>query len=213
MKNNKILLLFAHPSKHRSDVNSPMFDAAKTLDFVTAIDLYAEYPRYDIDIDKEQKRLNEHDMIIFQFPFYWYSTPSILKEWQDLVLEYGYAYGKDGTALQGKTFLCALSAGGTEQAYRANGHNHFTVRELLQPLEQTAMLTGMHYLPPFTLFSSRSVIEKKALEIHLQQWRQLLNTLNKEGIPAQTVQSLITINEHLSKVEDQQAAVTGEVNT
>ncbi len=195
MKNKRILLLFAHPSQHRSEVNSAMFDLAKSLDFVTAIDLYANYPRFNIDIDKEQQQLLSHDIIIFQFPLYWYSTPAILKEWQDLVLEYGFAYGTDGNALKDKLFMCAISAGGKEIAYRAEGYNHFTVRELLQPLEQTATLTGMHYLPPFAIFSSRSAKEENRLEHHLKQWHNLLNLLHKDQISAEKTQSLITLNE------------------
>ncbi|MCV5747032.1 NAD(P)H-dependent oxidoreductase, partial [Escherichia coli] len=77
---------------------------------MTCVDLYGEYPRFNINIDREQQRLREHDVVIFQFPLYWYSTPAILKEWQDLVLEYGFAYGTEGTELQGKTMLCVLSA-------------------------------------------------------------------------------------------------------
>ena len=89
----KILVLFAHPSQKRSEVNKPLFTQCLQHDDVTAIDLYREYPRFHIDIDKEQQRLIEHDVIIFMFPLYWYSTPAILKQWQDLVLEYGFAYG------------------------------------------------------------------------------------------------------------------------
>lgn len=144
--NNKVLVLYAHPSQRRSEVNAPMFRDAGSIKGVTAIDLYYEYPTYNINIDLEQQRLIDHDVIIFQFPLYWYSTPSILKEWQDLVLEYGFAYGQDGKALHGKTFLCAISAGGKADAYQTDGYNHFTIRELLQPLEQTASLTGMTYL-------------------------------------------------------------------
>lgn len=198
MNKNKILLLFAHPSPHRSEVNLPLFNHAKSLDYVTAVDLYAEYPTYNIDIDKEQSRLNQHDVIIFQFPFYWYSSPSILKEWQDLVLEYGYAYGSKGTALHGKKFICAISAGGKEQAYHADGFNHFTVRELLQPFEQTANLTGMHYLPPFALFSSRSASLTNKLGSHLEQWQLLLQQLHTGNLNITSVNNLITINQHLS---------------
>ncbi|KZN31657.1 NAD(P)H-dependent oxidoreductase [Pseudoalteromonas luteoviolacea] len=197
MKKNKILLLFAHPSKHRSEVNAPMFDYAQTLEYVTAVDLYAQYPTYQINIDKEQQRLNSHDVVIFQFPFYWYSTPSILKEWQDLVLEYGYAYGHEGNALNGKLFICAISAGGKEEAYRTKGYNHFSVRELLQPLEQTADITGMLYLPPFALFSSRSALSDGSLAQHIQRWKLLLENLHHDKIDANSVSSLITINELL----------------
>jgi len=187
---------------NRSQVNQPMFELAKSLDFVTAVDLYAEYPRFNIDIDTEQKRLREHDIIVFQFPFYWYSTPSLLKEWQDLVLEYGFAYGSEGNALHGKTFICALTAGGKEEAYRAQGYNHFTVRELLQPLEQTATLTGMKYLPPFALFSSRSYKVADVLDNHLNQWRCLLEKLSRSELDLSNISDLTTINDLITPTQE-----------
>ena len=174
---NKVLLLFAHPSQERSEINTPMFKLASKIDGVTAIDLYREYPTFRIDVDKEQQRLLAHDIVIMQFPLYWYSTPALLKEWQDLVLEYGFAYGHEGTMLHGKTLLCAITAGGAEAAYRKEGYNHFTIRELLHPLEQTASLTGMRYLAPFTLFSSRTAAEESRDKKHLEDWTQLLNAL------------------------------------
>ncbi len=174
---NKVLLLFAHPSQDRSEANAPLFSIAQQMPNITAVDLYREYPALHIDIEREQQRLREHQVILFMFPLYWYSTPAILKEWQDLVLEYGFAYGKDGTALHGKTFLCALTAGGSCDAYRKGGYNNFSLRELLRPLEQTAILTGMHYLPPFALFGSRKAVDEGRLAEHEDEWRRLLNAL------------------------------------
>lgn len=151
----KVLVLYAHPSQHRSEVNAPLFNAAQAIEGVTCVDLYAEYSQFDINIDKEQARLLEHDVIVFQFPLYWYSTPALLKEWQDLVLEYGFAYGTDGIALKDKLMLCVVSAGGKEEAYKAEGYNHFTIRQLLAPIEQMAALTNMHYLPPYLVRARR----------------------------------------------------------
>lgn len=194
MNQNKILVLYAHPSQHRSEVNAPLFKIAKQLDYVTAIDLYHEYPDFQIDVEREQQRLLEHDVIIFQFPLYWYSTPSILKEWQDLVLEYGFAYGANGTALKGKKFICALSAGGNAQAYSIKGHNKFKIRDLLHPLEQTANLTGMIYLPPFVLFGARTAIEDKRLYQHIENWQSLLEQLHHQRVEIRALQKLDTIN-------------------
>lgn len=173
----KVLILFAHPSQHKSEVNVSLFNIAKRIDGVTAVDLYAEYPTYHIDIDKEQRRLLENDVIVFQFPLYWYSTPSILKEWQDLVLEYGFAYGSKGHALRGKYFICAVTAGGKEEAYKAGGTNHFKLRELLYPLQQMASLTGMKYLAPFALFGSRTALEEGKIGNHINAYRTLLLSL------------------------------------
>ena len=182
MSEKKVLILYAHPSPHRSEVNQPRFNSACEVEGVTAVDLYYEYPTFNIDIEKEQRRLVEHDVIIFQFPLFWYSTPAILKEWQDLVLEYGFAYGRDGTALQGKTFFCAVSAGGNEEAYQTDGFNSFTVRELLSPIEQTARLTGMNYLPPFILFGSRTAAEENRIGDHIADWKRLLQALVQDQI-------------------------------
>ncbi len=174
---NKILVLFAHPSQHRSEANRPLVSATAALDGVTVVDLYAEYPDFYIDIDREQQRLREHDIVIFMFPLYWYSTPSILKEWQDLVLEYGFAYGHDGTELHGKLLLCAITAGGLEDAYRHHGYNHYSIRELLRPIEQTATLCGMTYLPPYALFGSRTALEDGRVQAHVDCWTRIVEDL------------------------------------
>ena len=177
--NRKVLVLFAHPAQTRSEVNVPLFADAQAIEHVTAVDLYAEYPDFNIDIEREQQQLVDHDIIIFLYPLYWYSTPSILKEWQDLVLEYGFAYGQEGTALKGKQFLCAISAGGKEEAYQTDGFNHFTIRQLLQPLEQMASITHMTYLAPFALFGSRTAQEEHRISDHRRKWTTLLNKLVK----------------------------------
>ena len=173
----RILILFAHPSQHRSEVNRPLLEATRGEDPGTVVDLYAEYPDYCIDIEREQKRLREHDVVVFMFPLYWYSTPAILKEWQDLVLEYGFAYGHEGRELRGKRLLCALTAGGTEDAYRASGHNHYSIRELLRPIEQTAALCGMTYLPPYALFGARTALEDGRVDRHIANWKRVLDCL------------------------------------
>ena len=69
----------------------PLRDAAAANPRVTVHDLYEAYP--DFDIDAEQRLLEAHDIVIFQQPFYWYSVPPLIKQWCDLVLEHGWAYG------------------------------------------------------------------------------------------------------------------------
>ncbi len=101
---NKVLINFAHPARARSKINNALRAAVENLEDVTFNDLYAAYPDFLIDVKREQRLCENHDVIIFQHPFYWYSTPAIMKEWLDLVLEHGWAYGHEGTALQGKIF-------------------------------------------------------------------------------------------------------------
>ncbi|ELP8106591.1 TPA: flavodoxin family protein [Vibrio vulnificus] len=200
MSKNKVLVIYAHPSQHRSEVNAPLFAAAQAVDGVTCVDLYAEYPQFDINIDKEQARLLEHDVIVFQFPLYWYSTPALLKEWQDLVLEYGFAYGTDGTALQDKLMLCVVSAGGKEEAYKAEGYNHFTIRQLLAPIEQMAALTNMHYLPPFAIFGARTALEENRIDQHVERYVTLLQALVEDRVNIHAANHLNKITHALPQI-------------
>ena len=147
----RVLILFAHPALQKSRINRAMADAVIGMDGVTFHDLYEVYPDLHISVDAEQQMLREHDVVVFQHPMFWYSSPAILKEWQDLVLESGFAYGEGGDALRGKRMLSAISTGGGQEAYRRGGSNHFTIRELLAPFEQTARLCGMEYLEPFVI--------------------------------------------------------------
>lgn len=195
---NNILILFAHPSQHRSEVNLPLIEASRTIEGVTVVDLYAEYPDYCIDIEREQQRLREHDIIIFMHPLYWYSTPAILKEWQDLVLEYGFAYGHDGTELHGKKLLCAITAGGSEDAYQTHGYNHYSIRELLRPIEQTATLCGMLYLPPYALFGSRTALEDGRVPDHVENWKKILRCLRDNQVDLDQASQAEKLNECVS---------------
>jgi glutathione-regulated potassium-efflux system ancillary protein KefG len=193
----KILILFAHPNQRMSEVGVPLAKAAREVEGVTLVDLYARYPDLNIDIDAEQTRLKAHDALIFLHPLYWYSVPAILKEWQDLVLEYGFAYGKGGTALQGKLFMSALTAGGREEAYGRKGYNNFTIRQILAPIEQTANLCGMVYLPPFTVFGSRSAQDAGVVPDIVTEWQRVLEAIREDNLPVDKAQKLDFLNEDL----------------
>jgi len=159
----EVLLLFAHPALQSSRVHARLIEAAHALPGVTVNDLYQEYPDFDIDVPREQALLDAHARIVLQFPLYWYSTPAMVKQWQDLVLEHGWAYGSKGTALRGKQVLSVVTVGGREEAYRPTGLNRHSVRELLAPLEQTVRLCGMAFLPPLVL---HGIHQKSIAEVH-----------------------------------------------
>ncbi len=172
-KQKKILVLFAHPRLGASVVQKAMLKAIAGLDNVTLHDLYAVYPDFMIDVVREQALLLEHDVIVFQHPFYWYSCPAIIKEWIDLVLEHGWAYGTGGAKLHKKFMMSALSTGGDEDAYQQNGRNRYAVEALLAPFNQTAHLCGMAYLKPFVIFTGRHM-EAGELAGHAEKYRDVL---------------------------------------
>lgn len=150
----RVLILFAHPALQKSHVNRRLSAAVRELPGVTFHDLYEAYPDFNVDVDREQKHLLEHDAVVFQHPLYWYSCPALLKEWMDLVLEFGFAYGPGGNKLKGKLFMSAISTGGSDKAYARTGQNFFSIGELLAPIEQTVRLCLMDWLPPFVVHSS-----------------------------------------------------------
>ncbi|MBK9255772.1 MAG: NAD(P)H-dependent oxidoreductase [Saprospiraceae bacterium] len=145
----KVLVLFFHPRFEDSKANKTIIDKITKISDVLVRDMYELYPDFNIDIKTEQQILASSDVIIWQHPFYWYSSPPLLKQWIDLVLEYGWAYGKNGDKLKGKNFMTSLTSGGTFDVYRKEGKNHFTYRDLLRPFEQTVNLCSAFYLPPF----------------------------------------------------------------
>lgn len=175
----RILVLFAHPAQRKSSINVAMAANARALEGVTFVDLYAEYPRFSVDVDREQRRLMDHDLIVFQFPVFWYSTPALLKQWQDLVLEYGFAYGPNGKMLAGKRTLACVTTGGSRADYAEDGGNSRVVEQFLYPLERTATLCGMEYLPPFVLFSANHLDDDSAQQ-HIQSYPRLLTALRDD---------------------------------
>jgi glutathione-regulated potassium-efflux system ancillary protein KefG len=146
---NRITILVFHPLLHKSRINQKLVKAVEGMQGVRLRLMYDIYPDFYLDVKKEQEVLLESDIIVWQHPFYWYSSPSLLKEWIDLVLQHGFAYGREGRALEGKQIMSAISTGGRREAYQSEENRKFSFRQLLAPFEQTATLCRMNYLPPF----------------------------------------------------------------
>ena len=171
---SRLIVYYAHPGHKYSHANREMARAAQQVDGITYVDLYRDYPRFDIDADREQQRLLDHEVVLFQFPLFWYSTPSILKEWQYLVLEHGFAYGSGGDQLEGKRMLLAIAAAGPADAYSPGGYQHYPIRDFLRPLEQTARLCSMRFSAPYVLFASLKASADGRIERHADGYRRLL---------------------------------------
>ena len=186
----KLIVYYAHPGHKHSHVNRYMARAAAAVDGITYVDLYRDYPRFDIDVDIEQQRLIDHDVILFQFPFFWYSTPSILKEWQDLVLEHGFAYGADGDQLEGKRLQLAITAAGPEDAYTPGGYQHHPIREFLTPLEQTARLCKMRFAAPYVLYASLRAPGAGQVEPHVNGYQRLLEAIRDDRYDFQSAEAM-----------------------
>jgi len=197
----RVLLLFAHPVLERSRVNRRLLDAVKDVPGLTVHDLYETYPSLFIDVKREQALLLEHDAVVFQHPFYWYSAPALVKQWQELVLEYGWAYGKGGTKLEGKLTFNAITTGGPVTAYRPEGHNRFTMRTLLSPFDQTAHLCRMKFLAPFVVHGSLRLESDDDVRPHAALYRRALEAVRDETLDVDAAMRAERLQDVLPAVE------------
>lgn len=144
-------VLAAHPNWRESRVNRLLADTARAVPGVQVRDLYGRYPDYDIDVEAEQQAVAAADLIVLLHPLQWYSMPALMKLWMDEVLRYGWAYGRNGLALNGKDLWLVTTTGGPEASYHPQGYNRYFFDAFLPPYEQTAALCGMRFLPPLVL--------------------------------------------------------------
>jgi glutathione-regulated potassium-efflux system ancillary protein KefG len=191
---NKILVVFAHPALERSRVHKILLEHTSNIEGVTFNDLYQNYPEFDIDVAAEQKRLLANDIIIWQHPFYWYSGPALLKQWMDLVLVHGWAYGKNGNALTGKKIFNAFTSGSGEEDYTHHGFQKYSVHEFLRPFERTAWLCNMIYWPPFWIHGTHKM-ERPEIIAYGRHFRQLLVALRDGKIEDANISNASILNE------------------
>lgn len=163
----RTLVLLAHPDLRHSRVTRTLLAAAQALQGpdLAVRDIYSLYPDYLIDVGAEQAALEQAQLIVWLHPFHWYSMPSLMKLWVDEVLAYGWAYGHDGRALEGKDLWLATSTGGAEAAYHPAGYNRYFFDAFMPPYEQTAALCGMRFLPPMVLHGAHNA-DRPTVEAH-----------------------------------------------
>lgn len=193
---SKVLILFAHPRLQNSKTHTRFIEGLDSIPNIRFHDLYEAYPDFDIDVPYEQDLLLKHDIYIMQHPFYWYGSPPILKQWIDLVLEHGWAYGQKGKKLVGKKIMNVISTGGRQEAYAKGGFNRFTIREFLIPFEQTALLCNMTYLPPFVFYGTHLASEGDIAN-GTEMYHLLLKKLTEDAFPFEQVANVDTINDFL----------------
>ncbi|RSX53836.1 NAD(P)H oxidoreductase [Bifidobacterium goeldii] len=170
----KTLVLVFHPDLSCSRANAALTAAAQqdADGNVTVRDEYALYPNGKIDVAAEQQLVETHDRIVLQFPLYWYSAPALLKEWEDKVLEYGWAYGTDGEALTAKQIMVATTAGGPQFEYQPVDEGA-TIDEVLSPYRMMARYTHAVWLKPFVVFESME-LDDAALADAGRRYREAL---------------------------------------
>ena len=190
----RILILFAHPRYEQSRINRALLEAVAPLPGVTLHDLYETYPDFNVTVAREKGLLAAHEIVIWQFPLYLYGAPAMLKQWLDLVLEYGWAHGPAGDALQGKIAFCTVTTGGARESYAAGSYNGFPLADFLLPLTRTAALCKMTCLPPFAVQGTYRLTEPEAAG-HALRYRALLERLAGGTVDLPALQRLALLSD------------------
>ncbi|SFS63208.1 NAD(P)H-dependent oxidoreductase [Paenibacillus sp. BC26] len=169
----KTLVIITHPNMEQSRVNRTWREELEKHGEITIHELYKTYPDENIDVAKEQALIEAHDRIIFQYPLFWYSTPTLLKRWFDTVLQYGWAYGPDGSKTAGKEIGVAISTYGSEASYQPDGFNRYTLEEILRPIDALAHFISASYLPHFALSDVSNLSDERLAQSKVDYIRHI----------------------------------------
>ncbi|MGN0908734.1 MAG: NAD(P)H-dependent oxidoreductase [Succinivibrio sp.] len=161
---NRIVVISGHPDLGHSVANAAIIDEMrKELPEASVRDLGALCASGSFDIQAEQQALLDADVIVWQFPFFWYSMPAIMKKWLDEVFLRGFSHGST-KKLTGKKLFVSVTTGAPAAAYQHGTACGHTMEELLAPFSSIAGLCGLELQKPMWLngvsYANRTTPEK-----------------------------------------------------
>jgi len=140
--------LSGHPNLAESIGNATILsEVAKALPDAKIHRLDSVYPDYKINVAEEQNALINADVIVWQFPFSWYSVPGLMKLWIDSVFVHGFAHGSTAK-LGGKKLIVSFTTGAPQSLYSSAGLFRHSIEDYLPQFETTAMLCNLELQPP-----------------------------------------------------------------
>jgi len=107
MKN--VLIVSGHTDLNESVANKKILEELSRELPYAQIDYLSElYPDFKIDVSQEQQKLLDADVIVLQYPMFWYSMPSLLERWMEETFRHGFSHGSNGNKLKGKKLIVIL---------------------------------------------------------------------------------------------------------
>jgi glutathione-regulated potassium-efflux system ancillary protein KefF len=158
----KTLVIVSHPYPEQSHVVKALQQTVEQMPDVVVRNLEALYgtdPKA-FDVAAEQAASDAADRIVFLFPIHWFNLTPMLKAYLNEVWTYGWAFGPEGTSLQGKELVVVATAGAAEPTYSPSGLIRSTMDEVLTPLKASALYVGMEYSRPLAFFSAKGASEQ-----------------------------------------------------
>lgn len=141
-----VLVISGHTNLKESVANKTILETLeKKLPDAEIVKLDELYPDYQIDVKAEQEKLLRADIIVLQFPVFWYSAPSILERWMEETFKHGFSHGSTGDKLKGKKLVLSFTTGAPEAMYSRNGAMGYDIEDFLPCFKATCRLTQMDY--------------------------------------------------------------------
>lgn len=146
----KVVVLLAHPDLANSKANKALLEMINEIEEVRVYNLYEMSEEDVFNMEAWSRIISRATAVVYQFPFYWMSAPSLLKQWQDRI----FTYLAKTPAVAGKPLMVATTTGSECDAYRSGGRNGFTLDELLRPYQAGAAHAGMSWQTPFVVYGT-----------------------------------------------------------
>ena len=135
------------------------------------------------DVEAELRKLEACDLMIWQFPLWWFGVPGILKGWVDRVFAMGRTYGGErfyeNGVFKGKRALLSLTTGGPGAAYEKGGWNG-DIHAILRPIQRGMLrFVGFEVLAPHIVYSPVRISAEERTAA-LDAWANRLRRIEHE---------------------------------
>lgn len=142
----RTLVISGHPDLNDSAANNAILEElTRQLPDAEFDYLDKLYPDFEIDAEVEQRKLLDADVIVFQYPIFWYSAPSLLHRWIEKTCVHGFSHGSTGDKLHGKTLVLSFTTGAPEEMYSYDGPQGHPIDDFLFPMQAFAKLCGLEW--------------------------------------------------------------------
>mgnify|MGYP000848716299 FL=1 len=148
-------------------------EAVSDIEGVAVFNLYELSEDIAFNVDEWSKIISDASAVIYQFPFYWMSAPSLLKKWQDEV----FTHLSKTPAVAGKPLMIVTTTGSEYDAYRSGGRNRFTTDELLRPYQGSAIHSGMAWQTPIVVYGMGTADAGKNIAEGANSYKQRIEML------------------------------------
>lgn len=143
-----------------------------------------EHNSFSPELEAEIRKIEACDLMILQFPLWWFGLPAILKGWFDRTLAMGRTYGYGNIyatgKFRGKRALLSLTTGGPAEAYLKGGFNG-DLEAILRPIQRGILqFVGFDVLAPQIHYSPVRV-DDATRQAWLAAWEQRLLTIAQES--------------------------------